>query len=65
MIETAASWRDKTLLTLISRTDQRIGDWSTSAGRHDILGMTLEVLDRKRHTITVRLKDARDDIACP
>jgi hypothetical protein len=29
------------------------------------LGMTLEDLDRKRHTITVRLKDARMSIACP
>jgi hypothetical protein len=31
---------------LLSRTGQRIGDWSTIAGRHGILGMALEDLDR-------------------
>jgi integrase/recombinase XerD len=65
LIDTAASWRDKAILTLLSRTGQRIGDWSTIAGRHGILGMTLEDLDRKRHTITVRLKGARDEHRVP
>ena len=35
------------------------------AGRHGILGMMLEDLDRKRHTITVRLKGARDEHRVP
>lgn len=65
LIDTAASWRDKAILTLLSRTGQRIGDWSTIAGRHGILGMTLEDHDRKRHTITVRLKGARDEHRVP
>jgi integrase/recombinase XerD len=65
LIDTAASWRDKAILTLLSRTGQRIGDWSTIAGRHGILGMALEDLDRKRHTITVRLKGARDEHRVP
>ena len=65
LINTASSWRDKAILTLLSRTGQRIGDWSTIAGRHGILGMTLEDLDRKRHTITVRLKGARDEHRVP
>ncbi len=65
LIETAASWCDKSILTLLSRTGQRIGDWSTIAGRHGILGMTMEDLDRKRHTITVRLKGARDEHRVP
>jgi site-specific recombinase XerC len=65
LIDTAASWRDKAILTLLSRTGQRIGDWSTIAGRHGILGMTLEDLDRKRYTITVRLKGARDEHRVP
>ena len=65
LIDTAASWRDKAILTLLSRTGQRIGDWSTIAGRHGILGMAMEDLDRKRHTITVRLKGARDEHRVP
>jgi site-specific recombinase XerD len=65
LVDTAASWRDKAILTLLSRTGQRVGDWSTIAGRHGILGMTLEDLDRKRHTITVRLKGARDEHRVP
>jgi integrase/recombinase XerD len=65
LIDAAASWRDKAILTLLSRTGQRIGDWSTIAGRHGVLGMTLEDLDRKRHTITVRLKGARDEHRVP
>lgn len=65
LIDTAASWRDKAVLTSLSRTGQRIGDWSTIAGRHGILGMSLEDLDRKRRTITVRLKGARDEHRVP
>jgi site-specific recombinase XerD len=65
LIDTASSWRDKALLTLLSRTGQRIGDWSTLAGRHGILGMTLDDVDRKRRTITVRLKGARDEHRVP
>jgi site-specific recombinase XerD len=65
LIDTAASLRDKAILTLLSRTGQRIGDWSTIAGRHGILGMSLEDLDRKRRTITVRLKGARDEHRVP
>lgn len=65
LIDTARSWRDKAILTLLSRTGQRIGDWSAIAGRHGILGMTLEDLDRKRHTVTVRLKGARDEHCVP
>ena len=65
LIDTASSWRDKALLTLLSRTGQRIGDWSTLAGRHGVLGMTLDDIDRKRRTITVRLKGARDEHRVP
>lgn len=65
LIDTAASWRDKAILTLLSRTGQRIGDWSTHADRHGVLGMTLEDIDRKRRTITVRLKGARDQHRVP
>ena len=65
LIDTASSWRDKAILTLLSRTGQRIGDWSILAGRHGILGMTLDDIDRKRLTITVRLKGARDEHRVP
>jgi integrase/recombinase XerD len=65
LIDTASSWRDKAILTLLSRTGQRIGDWSTLAGRHGVLGMTLNDIDRKRRTITVRLKGARDEHSVP
>jgi len=33
LIDTASSWRDKSILTLLSRAGQRIGDWSALAGR--------------------------------
>jgi len=36
LIDTASSFRDKAILTLLCRTGQRIGDWSTNAGRHGI-----------------------------
>jgi len=65
LIDTASSWRDKAILTLLSRTGQRIGNWSTLAGRHGVLGMTLDDVDRKRRTITVRLKGARDEHRVP
>jgi integrase/recombinase XerD len=65
LIDTASSWRDKAILTLLSRAGQRIGDWSTLAGRHGVLGMTLDNIDRKRRTITVRLKGARDEHRVP
>ena len=65
LIDTASSWRDKAILTLLSRTGQRIGDWNTLAGRHGVLGMTIDDIDRKRRTITVRLKGARDEHRVP
>ena len=65
LIDTAASFRDKAILILMSRTGQRIGDWSAVAGRHGILGMALEDVDRKRRFVTVRLKGARDQHRVP
>jgi integrase/recombinase XerD len=65
LVDTASSWRDKAILTLLSRTGQRIGDWNRLAGRHGVLGMTLDDIDRKRGTITVRLKGARDEHRVP
>jgi integrase/recombinase XerD len=65
LIDTASSWRDKAILTLLSRAGQRIGDWSTLAGRHGVLGMTLDEVDRRQRTITVRLKGARDEHRVP
>ena len=65
LIDTAVSWRDKAILTLLHRTGQRIGDWSDVAGRHGVLGMTLADVDEQRKTITVRLKGARDEHRVP
>jgi site-specific recombinase XerD len=65
LIATATSWRDKALLTLLFRTGQRIGDWSSFAGRHGILGMSLADVDARSQTVTVRLKGARDDHTVP
>ena len=65
LIDTACSYRNKAILMLLSRTGQRIGDWSPVAGRHGILGMALEDVDRKRRFITVRLKGARDQHRVP
>ena len=65
LIDTAGSYRDKAILMLLSRTGQRIGDWSAVAGRHGILGMELEDVDRKRRFITVRLKGTRDHHRVP
>lgn len=64
-IDTAHSWRDKAILTLLYRTGQRIGDWSEFAGRHGILGMTLADMDEQASTITVLLKGARDEHRVP
>jgi site-specific recombinase XerD len=65
LIDSAGSYRDKAILMLLSRAGQRIGDWSAVAGRHGILGMELEDIDRKRRFITVRLKGARDQHRVP
>ena len=65
LIDTASSFRDKAILTLLCRTGQRIGDWSAGAGRHGILGMSLSDVDRKRRLIAVRLKGARDEHRVP
>jgi len=65
LIDTATSWRDKAILTLLYRTGQRIGDWSVFAGRHGILGMTLADIDERAGMITVLLKGARDEHQVP
>lgn len=65
LIDTARSWRDKSILTLLFRTGQRIGDWKEDAGGHGILGMTLADIDRSRSMIAVRLKGARDEHRVP
>lgn len=65
LIAAAVSWRDRTILTLLVRTGQRIGNWDDVAGRHGILGMTLADVDERRRTITVRLKGARDEHRVP
>ena len=65
LIDTATSWRDKAILTLLYRTGQRIGDWSACAGRHGILGMTRTDVDERTGTITVLLKGARDEHRVP
>lgn len=65
LIDNAFSFRDKAILTLLCRTGQRVGDWSASAGRHGILGMSLSDVDRKRRLIVVRLKGARDEHRVP
>lgn len=65
LIDCARSYRAKAILILLARAGQRIGDWSPLAGRHGILGMDLEDVDRKRRFITVRLKGARDQHRVP
>lgn len=65
LIDTAHSWRDKAILTLLYRTGQRIGDWSEYAGRHGILGMTVADVDERAGTVTVLLKGARDEHRVP
>jgi integrase/recombinase XerD len=65
LIEAAGSWRDKSLLMLLWRTGQRIGDWSPAHGRHGVLGMALADLDRRTCSVVVRLKGARDEHRVP
>ena len=65
LIDAAPSWRDRALLILLSRTGQRIGDWSDEHGRHGVLGMTLADLDRRTSTVSVLLKGARDEHRVP
>ena len=65
LIETAVSWRDKAILTILYRTGQRIGDWHELAGQHGVLGMTLADVDAHAKTISVRLKGARDEHRVP
>jgi site-specific recombinase XerD len=65
LIDAAGSWRDRSLLLLLSRTGARIGDWSAEHGRHGVLGMTLADFDRRTSTIMVRLKGARDEHRVP
>jgi site-specific recombinase XerD len=65
LIDAASSYRDKSILTLLFRTGQRIGDWHDLAGRHGVLGMELPDIDEQRGTITVRLKWDRDEHRVP
>jgi integrase/recombinase XerD len=65
LVEAAASWRDRAILMLLTRTGQRIGDWSDEHGRHGVLGMTLGDFDRRTSSIVVRLKGARDEHRVP
>jgi site-specific recombinase XerD len=65
LINAARSWRDKSILTLLFRTGQRIGDWIDETERHGILGMTLADVNAKSGMITVRLKGARDEHRVP
>lgn len=60
-----SSARDRAIVLLLLRTGQRIGDWSDEHGRHGVLGMRLGDLDRRRQTVTVRLKGARDEHRVP
>jgi integrase/recombinase XerD len=53
------SLRDRALITLLSRTGQRIGDWHARHGQHGILGMRFSDLDPVSKTIAVRLKGTR------
>lgn len=64
VIETAVSWRDKALLTLLYRSGQRIGDWCDGRG-HGVLGMRLSDLDHAGRTIVVRLKGPRHEHRVP
>lgn len=59
------SARDQAIVTLLLRTGQRIGDWSSEHGRHGVLGMRIADVDQRRRTITVRLKGARDEHRVP
>jgi integrase/recombinase XerD len=65
LVDSARSWRDKALLVLLSRSGQRIGDWSPEHGRHGVLGMSMADLDRRGSSIVVRLKGARHEHRVP
>jgi integrase/recombinase XerD len=65
LIAAAGSERDRTLLTLLCRSGQRIGDWSGVHGQHGILGMRLGDLHRRSGTVVVRLKGSRDEHRVP
>jgi hypothetical protein len=52
LIDTAGSYLDKSILTLLSRAGQCIGDWSPVAGRHGVLGVELEDVDYDDETIS-------------
>jgi integrase len=65
LIREAGSWRDRAILLLLFRTGQRAGDWHPEHGRHGVLGMRLCDFDRRRSTITVLLKGARDEHRVP
>lgn len=64
VIETAVSWRDKALITLLYRSGQRIGDWCDGRG-HGVLGMRLSDLDQAGRSIVVRLKGPRHEHRVP
>lgn len=64
VIETAVSWRDKALITLLYRSGQRIGDWCEGHG-HGVLGMRLSDVDQAGRTIVVRLKGPRHEHRVP
>lgn len=64
VVDTAVSWRDKALLTLLYRSGQRIGDWCDGRG-HGVLGMRLSDLDQAGRTIVVRLKGPRHEHRVP
>lgn len=65
LVASARSWRDEALLVLLSRSGQRIGDWSAEHGCHGILGMRMTDLDRRASSVVVRLKGARDEHRVP
>jgi integrase len=59
------SARDRAIVTLLLRTGQRIGDWSSEHGRHGVLGMRVADVDQRRRSVVVRLKGARDEHRVP
>jgi integrase len=65
LIREAGSWRDRAILLLLARTGQRVGDSHPEHGRHGVLGMRLDDLDRRGSAIRVRLKGARDEHRVP
>lgn len=65
LVAAAACWRDRAMVLLLSRSGQRIGDWSAEHGQHGLLGMRMGDVDRRTSTITVLLKGARDQHRVP